>query len=184
MLYLTSTTITNVDLAHYGISRAKDWVSVECGTSCLDCHAKEWNVQHEIRISYFSGQHELKIFQKQLCMIVCIRNSCINFTSGLATLQSLLILCFSQHIYMWIWKDSTFIQLYTAPAILRLIPNTVAHKSENLAVGIHKPDKKSTVEVPDKLRKQKLNSNTVHLSCSNWYWPGRVAQSVYARSTG
>ena len=32
MLYLTSTTITSVDLAHYGVSRAKDWGSVDCGT--------------------------------------------------------------------------------------------------------------------------------------------------------
>ena len=33
MLYLTCTTITSVDLAHYGVSRAKDWISVDCGTS-------------------------------------------------------------------------------------------------------------------------------------------------------
>ena len=33
MLYLTCTTITDVDLAHYGESRAKDRVSVGCGTS-------------------------------------------------------------------------------------------------------------------------------------------------------
>ena len=33
MLYLTCTTITSVELAHYGVSRAKDWVSVDCGTS-------------------------------------------------------------------------------------------------------------------------------------------------------
>ena len=32
MLYLTCTTITGIDLAHYGVSRAKDWVSVDCGT--------------------------------------------------------------------------------------------------------------------------------------------------------
>ena len=32
LLYLTFTTITSVDLAHYGIFRAKDWVSVDCGT--------------------------------------------------------------------------------------------------------------------------------------------------------
>ena len=32
MIYLTCTTITSVDLAHYGVSRAKDWVSVDCGT--------------------------------------------------------------------------------------------------------------------------------------------------------
>ena len=33
MLNFTSTTITSVDLADYGVSRAKDWVSVDCGTS-------------------------------------------------------------------------------------------------------------------------------------------------------
>ena len=32
MLYLTCTTISSVDLAQYGVSLAKDWVSVECGT--------------------------------------------------------------------------------------------------------------------------------------------------------
>ena len=32
MLYLTCTTITSVDLAHYGVPRANDWVSVDCGT--------------------------------------------------------------------------------------------------------------------------------------------------------
>ena len=33
MLYLTCTTITSVDLVHYVVSRAKDWVSLDCGTS-------------------------------------------------------------------------------------------------------------------------------------------------------
>ena len=32
MLYLTCTTISSVDLAQYGVSPAKDWVSVKCGT--------------------------------------------------------------------------------------------------------------------------------------------------------
>ena len=32
MLYLTCTIRSNVDLAYYGVSRAKDWVSVDCGT--------------------------------------------------------------------------------------------------------------------------------------------------------
>ena len=32
MLYLTCTTISSVDLAQCGISFAKDWVSVKCGT--------------------------------------------------------------------------------------------------------------------------------------------------------
>ena len=35
MLYLTCTTITSIDLAHYGVSRAKDRVSVKCGTRIL-----------------------------------------------------------------------------------------------------------------------------------------------------
>ena len=34
MFYLTCTAITSVELAHYGVSRAKDWVSVGCGTRC------------------------------------------------------------------------------------------------------------------------------------------------------
>ena len=35
MFYLTCTTITSVDLAHYGVYRAKDWVSVNCGTNAV-----------------------------------------------------------------------------------------------------------------------------------------------------
>ena len=35
MLYLTCTTISIVDLAEYGVSLVKDWVSEECGTSIL-----------------------------------------------------------------------------------------------------------------------------------------------------
>ena len=38
MLYLICTTITSIDLAHYGVSRAKDWVSVKCGTSFINIH--------------------------------------------------------------------------------------------------------------------------------------------------
>ena len=33
MLYLTCTMISSVDLAHYGVFRAKDWVSLDCGTN-------------------------------------------------------------------------------------------------------------------------------------------------------
>ena len=35
MLYLTCTMISSVDLAHYGVSSAKDWVSGDCGTTCF-----------------------------------------------------------------------------------------------------------------------------------------------------
>ena len=31
MLYLTRTMISSVDLACYGVPRAKDWVSMDCG---------------------------------------------------------------------------------------------------------------------------------------------------------
>ena len=37
MLCLTCTMISREDLTSYGISRAKDWVSVGCGTSHHDC---------------------------------------------------------------------------------------------------------------------------------------------------
>ena len=33
MLYLTCTMISSVNLARYGVTRAKDWVSVDYGTS-------------------------------------------------------------------------------------------------------------------------------------------------------
>ena len=39
MLYLPCTMITGVDLAHYRVSRAKEWVSVDCGIKCLETHA-------------------------------------------------------------------------------------------------------------------------------------------------
>ena len=32
VLYLTCTSITSVDLAHYEETRGKDWVSADCGT--------------------------------------------------------------------------------------------------------------------------------------------------------
>ena len=34
---ISRTKITSVDLAHYGVSRAKDWVSVDCGTIADYC---------------------------------------------------------------------------------------------------------------------------------------------------
>ena len=40
MLYLTCTMISSVDLAHYGVSRAKDTVSVNCGTQIILLYKK------------------------------------------------------------------------------------------------------------------------------------------------
>ena len=41
MLYLTCTMISSVDLAYYRVSRAKDWVSVDCGTRILGPNFEE-----------------------------------------------------------------------------------------------------------------------------------------------
>ena len=35
MLYLTCTMISSVDLAHLEVTRAKDWVSMDCGTNTV-----------------------------------------------------------------------------------------------------------------------------------------------------
>ena len=32
MLYLTCTMVSSVDFAHYAVSYAKDWVSMDCGS--------------------------------------------------------------------------------------------------------------------------------------------------------
>ena len=56
MLYLTCTTITSIDLAHYGVSRAKDLVSVKCGTICpftamvgLTCRGRDFKPRSRLR---------------------------------------------------------------------------------------------------------------------------------------
>ena len=41
MLFLTCTTISSVDLAQYGVSLAKDWVAVECGTRLIIMHNEQ-----------------------------------------------------------------------------------------------------------------------------------------------
>ena len=35
MLYLNCTMVSSVHLAFYGVSRAKDWVSMDFGTCCI-----------------------------------------------------------------------------------------------------------------------------------------------------
>ena len=58
MLYLTFTMISNVDLTHSGVSRAKDWVSVDCGTMTTYYHkafSSDWGCfQGELNVSYAS----------------------------------------------------------------------------------------------------------------------------------
>ena len=62
MFYLTCTTITSVDLAHNGVSRAKDWVSVDCGTRhcyMVNCFPVKFNTVS------MSSQFEINYFQRR-----------------------------------------------------------------------------------------------------------------------
>ena len=56
MLYLTCTTITSVDLAHYGVSRAKDWVSVDCGTNKLIINFEDYSTVFQQNNFYISRE--------------------------------------------------------------------------------------------------------------------------------
>ena len=49
MLYLTCTMISSVDLGHYEVSRAKDWVSVDCGTILI----KHRSVYYSLEFLFF-----------------------------------------------------------------------------------------------------------------------------------
>ena len=53
MLYLTCTTITSVDLAHYGVYLVKDWVSVNCGTMSVVLHIKNQDKRVTDGVSYW-----------------------------------------------------------------------------------------------------------------------------------
>ena len=69
MLYLTCTMISSVDLVHYGVSLAKNWVSVDCGTSgtytfslCLQCKRQaQYPIVHKmlpkIQTAFFFSQN-------------------------------------------------------------------------------------------------------------------------------
>ena len=57
MLYLTCTTITSVDLAHYGVSRVKDWVSGDCGTSMHQWFSAIFTKETTIKTSFYFSEH-------------------------------------------------------------------------------------------------------------------------------
>ena len=97
MLYLTCTTIT-VGLAHYGVSRAKDWVSGACGTkynvliaSLLSNFIAERGTRTETflwrDLSLFFFFFFFFFFQNTLFLLLCqlekliIRQTCINIIS-------------------------------------------------------------------------------------------------------
>ena len=56
MLYITCITITSVDLAHYEVSHAKDWVSVDCGTITYNALGRFDSVACYICVTYELGR--------------------------------------------------------------------------------------------------------------------------------
>ena len=56
MLYLTCTTISSVDLAQYGVSLAKDWVSVEC---CTMSFGEENHRFYSCKFRFMATRHDL-----------------------------------------------------------------------------------------------------------------------------
>ena len=61
MLYLTCTTITSVDLALYGVSRVKDWVSGDCGTKArgYSNNLVTENCMQDLKVCDFHTRHTL-----------------------------------------------------------------------------------------------------------------------------
>ena len=70
MLYLACTTLSSVDLAQYGVSLAKDWVSVKCGTSY---YAVTVSNKHEIK---YGDDSILNIGQKFSSIHCVYRSHC------------------------------------------------------------------------------------------------------------
>ena len=87
MLYFTCTMISSVDIAHYGVSRAKDWVSVDCGTITKRPGRVAQSVGHLTRKSGVLGsipglatyfRFSFRFFKKGSCQLlakVCARST-------------------------------------------------------------------------------------------------------------
>ena len=67
MLYLTCTTITSVDLAHYVVSHAKDWVSVDCGTNINESVRVKVESQLSILHEFFIMHYQSTTISINLC---------------------------------------------------------------------------------------------------------------------
>ena len=64
MLYLTCTIISSVDLACYRVSRAKDWVSVDCGTRRFIIFKSKGYISIDMCSLYLHEKpHHIKIMQ-------------------------------------------------------------------------------------------------------------------------
>ena len=72
MLYLTCTTITSIDLAHYGVSRARDWVSVKCGTRHCNSYKAKANSKRYL-ICWIKGETYALPCYFHISISVCLR---------------------------------------------------------------------------------------------------------------
>ena len=85
MLYLTCITITSVDLADYGVSRAKDWVPVKLWYKCVFTapFANYLAVKTSFRLTTFAGGLLLGIGYVTSCFVS--RLEYLFLTLGLVT---------------------------------------------------------------------------------------------------
>ena len=96
MLYLTCTMITSVDLAHYGVSRAKDWVSVDYGTN-LDIlsYIETWSFGFYFSALIAIGAVLLGVglFLLALSLFLCCHAYCVWYVKDAET-QTMVSICF------------------------------------------------------------------------------------------
>ena len=91
MLYLTCTTITSIDVAHYGVSRVKDWVYVKCGTRrAYPCMGRKQEVSklrnpgRDISFPIFTRQEiETKRIRKEIKPIISRLKHFLTFLSDI-----------------------------------------------------------------------------------------------------
>ena len=115
MLCLTCTMISSVDFAHYRISRAKDWVSVDCGTICHIVGKKERKTHYKGNGILFHKIHCIVRFLVQQCnyiewapthvhRIFTIDSSCMTIKKCLPTEMTSIFVTFGEKL-----KEGLFI---------------------------------------------------------------------------
>ena len=74
MLYLACTTISSVDFAQYGVSLAKDWVSVECGTNAFVYHRKSARSFNDLKVHVLIHLHKYNLLV-WMCVVLDVWSS-------------------------------------------------------------------------------------------------------------
>ena len=70
MLYLTCTMISSVELAHYGVSSVKGWVSVDCGTIKRYPRNRKVLNKHESDISFLMNSVQMPLMHRLIRVFV------------------------------------------------------------------------------------------------------------------